>query len=119
MSSTLRVTNVSDTTGGTSTNLMSGLAKAWADFDQNPTSLDDSFNVSSIDDDGTGLHGLNFTSSFASTEFAKGGTCEANGNVCVRNVTETAGDFSMHTITNGGSDNDYNRSSAICVGDLA
>ena len=64
MSSTLRVTNVSDTTGGTSTNLMSGLAKAWSVYDQVNTTVDDSFNISSVTDRGTGSMYHNYSNSF-------------------------------------------------------
>ena len=75
MSSTLRVTNVSDTTGGTSTNLMSGLAKSWADFDGTGTpAYNDSFNHSSLTDLGTGYYRLLFSASKSSSNYAAHGT---------------------------------------------
>ena len=69
MSSTLRVTNVSDTTGGTSTNLMSGLAKAWANYDGTgtPALETEVFNSSSLTDNAAGDHTVNYTSALDSS----------------------------------------------------
>ena len=56
-------TYVSD--GGSATqNTVQGLCKAWAAVANNKASLSDSFNMSSVDDDGTGDYGLNFTNPF-------------------------------------------------------
>ena len=72
MSSTLRVTNVADTTGGTSTNLMSGLAKAWTCLDGTGTisGLND-FNVSSYTDNGTGDYDIHLTNSFSDADYCQ------------------------------------------------
>ena len=45
----------------TTTNLQQGLAKAWAHVASAFGSLPDSFNISSIDDDGTGEIGVDLT----------------------------------------------------------
>ena len=50
--------------GTATTNLQQGLCKAWAAVANNKASLSDSFNMSSVDDDGTGDYGLNFTNPF-------------------------------------------------------
>mgnify|MGYP001472689059 FL=1 len=55
--------------GAVTQNLVQGLAKAWATKIQDGTSLLDSFNVSSIDDDGTGDYGLNFTNAFNNVNY--------------------------------------------------
>jgi hypothetical protein len=62
-------TYVSD--GGSATqNTVQGLAKAWAHVASAFGSLPDSFNISSIDDDGTGEFGLNFTNAMGSTNYS-------------------------------------------------
>ena len=53
----------------TTTNLQQGLAKAWAFKQADGTALLDSFNISSIDDDGTGDYGLNFTNPFSDVNY--------------------------------------------------
>ena len=82
MTSELRVDNLKgSTTGGSinvlgegtsaTTNLQQGLCKAWVDYDLNGTaSLDDSFNFSSITDNGTGDATLTFSNSFSNANFA-------------------------------------------------
>ena len=62
-------TYVSD--GGAATqNTVQGLAKAWIDAPDGLASINDSFNISSLDDDGTGNGGLNFTSNMSSSNYA-------------------------------------------------
>jgi hypothetical protein len=51
--------------GGSATmQLQQGVAKAWIDIPLGAASINDSFNVSSLDDDGTGDFGVNVTNSF-------------------------------------------------------
>lgn len=51
-----------------------GVAKAWVTFDASGTlSVDDSFNVTSVTDNGTGDHTVNFTTSFANSNYAAAG----------------------------------------------
>ena len=47
-----------------------GTAKAWAEIAAGGASLPDSFNFSSIDDDGTGEYGLNFTNAMSSANYS-------------------------------------------------
>ena len=56
--------------GAVTQNMVQGLCKSWADKKQDGTALLDSFNVSSIDDDGTGDYGLNFTNAFNNVNYA-------------------------------------------------
>ena len=54
----------------TTTNLQQGLAKAWFIFDQvNSNVIDDSFNISSVTDRGTGSMYGNFTNSMSSIHY--------------------------------------------------
>jgi hypothetical protein len=52
------------------TSLQQGLAKAWIDAPDGLASINDSFNISTLDDDGTGDGGLNYTSNMSSTSYA-------------------------------------------------
>ena len=70
--STLRVNNLTDTSG-TAANLgIPGAAKAWVNFDGTGTvSIRSSYNVSSITDEGTGRYTINFTNAFTDTNYAE------------------------------------------------
>ena len=56
----------------TTTNLQQGLCKVWVTFDGTATNATerDSFNVSSTDDDDTGVYGVNFTASMGNANFS-------------------------------------------------
>ena len=72
--STLKVTNIQDTSGGnssTSAEIYSGRAKAWVNFNGTGTvAIRADFNVSSITDNGTGNYTLNFTNALTDANFA-------------------------------------------------
>ena len=70
-------TSVYESDGGTSVtkNLVQSLTKAWAGIDAS-ANLEDSFNISSGDDDGTGNYGLNFTSNMANVNYSSVNTPE-------------------------------------------
>jgi len=53
--------------GSTTTNLQQGLAKAFCHWNST-TTIANGFNISSIDDDGTGDNDLNYTNPFSNTE---------------------------------------------------
>jgi hypothetical protein len=51
--------------------VVNGSAKAWVKFTTvTTTAADNSFNISSLDDDGTGDFGINFTNSMSSAEYS-------------------------------------------------
>ena len=68
--------------GGAATqSLQQGLAKVWVNFNGTGTiAARDSFNLSSLDDDGTGSYGVNISSVFSSANHSAHGTCDATGN---------------------------------------
>ena len=68
---------------------VSGSAKAWAHIAAGGASLSDSFNSSSLDDDGTGEYGLNFTSAMGSANYSAQATITFNnsGSNNLRNAT--------------------------------
>ena len=51
------------------TDAVSGVAKAWADTLADGTGINDSFNIASIADDGTGLQTMSFTNSMANSNY--------------------------------------------------
>ena len=54
----------------TSTNLQQGLGKVWCN-QSNGTTINDSFNTSSVDDNGTGAYETNLTNSMSSNDYAR------------------------------------------------
>ena len=68
--------------GGSATqSLQQGLAKCWVNFNgQGTIAARDSFNLSSLDDNGTGDYGVNMSSVFSSANHSAHGTCDAIGN---------------------------------------
>ena len=54
----------------TTTNLQQGLAKAWANVTNATPTINDSFNIASITDNGTGDHTLNFTNDMGNANYA-------------------------------------------------
>ena len=62
MTSVLNVDTIADKAGtGPATLTKQFASRAWAHIAAGGASLPDSFNFSSIDDDGTGQYGLNYT----------------------------------------------------------
>lgn len=71
--STLKVATIQDTSGNNSSTpaeVAEGRAKAWINYNGSTNAIRDSFNVSSITDEGTGSHQINFTNAFADANYA-------------------------------------------------
>lgn len=64
--------------GTATTNLQQGLAKQWVNIDASTStpSLENSFNVASLTDQGTGLFDYNTTNNFSNAKFAGSGCHE-------------------------------------------
>jgi hypothetical protein len=77
----------------TTTNLQQGLAKAWINKPADGASINDSFNISSLDDDGTGDFGVHYANDFSSVNY-----CWSSGNDDSASGTAILGTDS----TNGG-----------------
>ena len=56
--------------GSNQTSIQQGLSKLFAKFQGDNASVNDSFNVSSVDDDNTGYNGVNFTTNMAAIHYA-------------------------------------------------
>jgi hypothetical protein len=69
--STLRVNNITDTSGGSSSLSVPGAAKAWVNFNGTGTvAIRAQMNVSSITDNGTGDYTVNFTSALVDANYS-------------------------------------------------
>jgi len=64
--------------GATTQNTVQGLSKLFAKFQGDDASVNDSFNVSSVDDDATGYNGVNFTNNMAAIHYATHSTTAHN-----------------------------------------
>ncbi|REJ67608.1 MAG: hypothetical protein DWQ28_06425 [Proteobacteria bacterium] len=111
------------TAGSLDTNyVVNGSAKAWIKFDMSSSfTTEDSFNVSSLDDDGFGDFGLNFTNSMNNANYAAPASAgEDNANVLTNfgTVTTSAMDGqTRQTQSNAAIDKANN---SVCIlGDLA
>jgi hypothetical protein len=72
-------------------------AKAWVNFNGVTFGSRDSFNVSSLDDDGTGNYGVNFSSSFSDGDYSATSTTGGGGaiNIPYDDYTQTAGSYTI------------------------
>ena len=116
--SEVRATTISDAAGtGPIALTKQSAAKAWARYDGVTPALNESFNVSSLSDDGTGDQTLTFTNAMSSTNFAFSGHSNqyhaGNDNVASSSTVNTFTANSSHTKT------DTNRIGIIVHGDLA
>ena len=81
------------------TNLQQGLCKSWAKVSADGASNLDSFNVSTIDDDGTGDGGIHFTTDMANANYSiqltvdHGAAGSSVNSVEVTDGTQAAGSF--------------------------
>ena len=80
--------------GSATTSLQQGIAKQWAQVKMNDTwALNDSFNVSSASDSGTGYSRMNFTSNFANVNYsatAAGDSSDWGHVVCIDGPVTTS-----------------------------
>jgi len=71
MAGTLTISTLSDGTNSTSsTNCIQGSAKAWVNFNGNPTSIRASYNTSSVTRNANGNYTIAFTNAFSDTNYA-------------------------------------------------
>ena len=101
MAGRLVVSTLNNDTGVLQTqNGMTGIAKAWVNFNgQGTVAIRSSFNVSSITDNGTGDYTINFTTAMPNANYAvaatstfQAGVTNAGGVVATRNTGNTTPD---------------------------
>ena len=105
--------------GSATTNLQQGLNKVWMQYDQDPAALQDSFNVSSLADNGTGRATPTYTNPMSSNSYAVGGVAQGNAIITLANTGPDADNFLCITVSNGGTDTDYDHVGPSIQGDLA
>jgi hypothetical protein len=116
------------TAGSIATNyVVNGSAKAWVSFNGTGTiAVKDSLNISSLNDDGVGLHDTNFTNSFDNTNYScvsQSSYIDAASNNVSMNMFETVGLSTssapyISQIASGGNE-DRSHHSSLNHGDLA
>lgn len=117
--STITVTNI-QATGETASRAVSGVAAAWVNFDGTGTIHSyDSFNFSSLTDNGTGDYTVTFSNSFANTNY---GTCLGVEGF-IRHVSldgfVATSSFKLDTFSNTDVRADADRTNTAVFGDLA
>jgi hypothetical protein len=108
--------------GSNQTSIQQGLIKAWWTYDQASTLLEDSYNIASLTDNGTGNHTGTYTVAMAATTYAVSGVCEANGLIQVHSDgAKVAASLRMQTGDGLGSGGvlDYDECSVMVSGDLS
>ena len=110
--------------GSNTTSLQQGLAKVWFTLGMDAVQ-DDSFNCSSVDDDGTGDFGIHFTNAFNNALYSSAHAVTVTGlndRMLIQSPSKTASAVEVRTLaTSSGSDTEGNITHAemqIC-GDLA
>ena len=108
--------------GTNTTNLQQGLAKVWIKFDMSSSfTNEDSFNVSSLDDDGSGDFGLNFSNNMANANYpAPASAGEDNANVLTNFGTVATSSMDGQTRQTQANSKIDKANNSICIlGDLA
>ncbi len=82
--------------GTATTNLQQGLAKGWVNFTSS-TIARDSFNISTLDDDGTGDYTAHFTTAFSNDDFSVS-TGGANGSASATAYCLSVFDYSTSSV---------------------
>ena len=92
--------------GSAQTSIQQGLCKAWCVFDQvNSNTIDDSFNIGSVTDRGTGsmygvytnnMSSINYTVMGAASNNASGSMTTGNNNRCTLSSADTTARYSMN-----------------------
>jgi hypothetical protein len=120
--STLHCNTVETSSGGAVTLTDQIVPKARVTFNGTGTiAVLDSFNVASIDDNGTGNYGVNVTNSFDNAYHTPVSTCEAAGNYSAAEINQivAGGINSMRTWNNDNTTVDTPRVFVLMTGDLA
>ena len=65
-------------------NGMTGIAKAWGNFNGSSGSVNSSFNVSSVTRNATGDYTINMTTAMPNTDYSVVGSCQTNNSASVQ-----------------------------------
>jgi len=95
-------------------------AKAWAQFtDAGTAALQASYNVSSIDDDGTGDYGINFTTAMSSVNYAAAGMSASAVNSVVMMTSNLAASLEIDIKNHDATSVDPAWAAVVVLGDFA
>ena len=113
--STLKADTIQNTSGGAATLTKQQAAKAHIYSPTQSGSIFDSLNVSSIDDDGTGQQGVNYTSSFSDANYTSVASLQTT---VFQNSAASVRVGGVYQKTSSGADfrSDYATSSALYNG---
>jgi hypothetical protein len=114
----------------TTTNLQQGLSKLFVKFQGDDASVNDSFNVSSVDDDATGYNGVNFSNNMATQHYVTHSTTAHNYGISNDGVSSavassdglagmTTSSVQLSHLQSGGSNGDPTAVHVTIDGDLA
>ena len=121
--SNLVVSNISDGTTSVGTGyVVNGSAKAWVNFNASgTTTINNSFNISSLTDNGTGLTYINLSSAMAYSLFSLSHSAIVNSNYADAEVTNWPVNASQIYFVSVEAAYAYDKSYASCIahGDLA
>ena len=105
--------------GSATTDVTQGLLKVWVDLDGTGTvSIDNSFNVASVADNGTGDYTFTFSNNFANANFAGGGIC-GNRALSIFNSRATSNTNTYTQDHNDGTNEVDKLTTLLLCGDLA
>ena len=104
--------------GGTATtSVRQGLVKAWGRFNgQGTPAYDDSFNLGSITDNGTGNYTHAFTNNMSNGDYAKS---DGGGHWSEQSTTDSSSSVVMKTYSTSPALSDYTNVTFTVAGDLA
>ena len=118
--------------GTATTNLQQGLIKQWVNLTAATPAYKDSFNASTITDEGTGLYEYAFTNSMGNANYSAVGTASVKGSNNSYTAIVTTGDsantYGMHSTAairfngyaqNATANTDFDTVNTMVAGDLA
>ena len=107
----------------TTTNVQEGLCKMWLEYNQQTPAISDSFNTSSVEDNGTGVYIPTVTNNMNSTTYSTQANALDKGSYYLNTNTNVVATTSTNRIDNMRQDfstmQDPDTASALIIGDLA
>ena len=106
--------------GSANTNLQQGLTKVWINFNGSSFGTADSFNVTSITDNGTGDYYVTIASDMVNANYCTTTAGRISGGISCNDAAEnTSGRIAIGALDSGGSRDDPDTVCAAVDGDLA
>jgi hypothetical protein len=118
MAGKITVSTINNDTGVLATqNGMTGIAKAWVNYNGSSQTITASFNVSSVTRNSTGNYTVNFSTSMPNADYSVAGFCKNNGSVdmtigATPAMTKTSSAFQFYCVSFGGTQTE---SATACV----